>query len=571
MQPKPTRTSLIKEEAQSGRAMVATKHVVATRAGLETLRAGGNAVDAAVAACLTAGVVEPYSSGIGGGGYLVYQVGDRGGVVGFPMRGPMAARPDMYSLTGESSVGTFGWPGVVGNENLEGYRSIAVPGAVRGLCEAHQRLGQLPLRDVVEPAVRAARGGFTPGWFNLYTMGLAAGKLFRHPELSRVFMPGGEMPTGDLSNPPVLRQPDLADVLETIGREGPEAYYKGDVGKAITSDIQGNGGMLSREDLAAYRPFIWEGGLEFAYRGHTVRVPPPHTCAGVTSAMTLKLLDGFDVQAMGHNSADMLHAYISCARLAFADRFAHMADPEFVDVPWKGLLSEEYTRRRRESIEGSSATEYEPGDPWVEEGRRAETVLAASRPAWEVGTTHLCVVDGDGNAVSLTNTIVSVFGSGVVPQGTGIVMNNAMLWFDPVPGRINSIMPGKFGLNNMTPALVLDKGGVRAAVGASGGRLITNCVTQFVVKMLDFAMGPQEAVDSPRIDCSRPFTSVDPRIKKHVRDELESRGHRIQVSGDDIIQTGFSGFASPAAILREENGALRAGVDTFHSAYAEGL
>ena len=570
MDPIPTRASLIKEEARAGRGMVATKDIVATRAGLEMLETGGNAIDAAVAACLAVGVVEPASSGIGGGGYLVYQVDGKGGVVGFPMRGPMAARPDMYRLTGESAVGSFGWPGVEGDENLEGFRSIAVPGAVAGLCEAHRRMGRLPLREVVAPAVRTAHDGFTPSWFSLYALGLLAGKLFRYEELRRIFMPGGEMPTGDIADPPVLRQPDLAAVLDAIGRDGPDAYYKGDVAGAIISDIHDNGGFLSRGDLASYRPFVWEGGLELGYRGHTVRVPP-HACAGITSAMTLKLLDGFDVDAMGHNSAEALHAYISSARLAYADRFAYVADPEFADVPWKGLLSEEYTRRRRESIDGPRPRQYEPGDPWVEEGRSSEKLLAASLPAWDGGTTHLCVMDGEGNAVSITNTIMSGFGSGVVPRGTGVVMNNGMMWFDPVPGRINSIMPGKFALNNMTPALVLDGSGVRAAVGASGGRRITNCVTQLIVKMLDFGMGPQEAIDSPRVDCSMPFTSLDPRIAKDVRNNLEARGHRVQVIGENIVQTGFSSFASPAVILRNDDGSLSAGVDTFHSAYAEGL
>ena len=566
----PTRARLVKEEARAGRAMVATKDITATRAGLEMLRAGGNAVDAAVAACLTVGVVEPASSGIGGGGYLVYQVDGRGGVVGFPMRGPLAAKPDMYRLTGGGAVGSFGWPGVEGDENLEGFRSIAVPGAVAGLCEAHRLMGRLPLRDVVGPALRAARDGFTPSWFSLYALGLLAGKLFRYEELRRTFMPGGEMPTGDVADPPTLRQPDLAGVLDAIARDGPDAYYKGDVAAAIVSDIQDNGGVLSREDLASYRPFLWEDGLEFRYRGRTVRVPP-HACAGVTSAMTLKLLDGFDLGAMGHNSAEMLHAYVSSARLAYADRFAYVADPDFVDVPWSGLLSEEYARRRRATIDGSVPPRYEPGDPWAEEGRRPGSQPAASLPSWDGGTTHLCVMDGEGNAVSITNTIMSGFGSGVVPRGTGVVMNNGMMWFDPVPGRVNSIMPGKFALNNMTPALVLDDDGARAAVGASGGRRITNCVTQLIVKMLDFGMGPQEAIDSPRVDCSMPFTSLDPRIPGGVREALEARGHRLQVIGPDIVQTGFASFASPAAILRNADGSLSGGVDTFHSAYAEGL
>ena len=566
---RPTQTRLVKDEASAPSAMVATKDPRATQAGLDVLEAGGNAVDAAVAACFAIGVVEPTSSGIGGGGYLVYQVGEKGGVVGFPMRGPLSARPDMYKLTGEPAVGSFGWPGVEGDENIEGFRSIATPGAVAGLCEAHRLHGRLPLADVVAPAVSLARGGFAPSWFNLYSSGLAAGKFFRYSELRNVFMPNGEMPSGDLTSPASFRQPDLADVLEAIGRNGPDAFYKGDIARAIVSDIQQNGGILSEEDLAGYKPFVWEDGLEIGYRGHTVRVPP-FACAGTTSAMTLKLLDGFDIGPMGHNSADMLHAYIGSARLAYADRFVYMADPAFVEVPWDGLVSDAYTDRRRATLQEKAPTSWESGDPWEEEGRRPEAALAASRPALDGGTTHLCTMDSDGNAVSLTNTLMSGFGSGIVPRGTGVSMNNGMMWFDPVPGRVNSIAPGKYPLNNMTPALVLGPDGVRMAVGASGGRRITNCVTQLIVKVLDYGMGPQEAIDSPRLDCSTPATSVDPRLDESVRGELEARGHELLVMGEGFVQTGFASFASPVAIVRTD-GELRAGVDTFHSAYAAGL
>ena len=569
-QARPTQTRLVKEEAIAQRGMVATKDRLATEAGLEMLRAGGNAVDAAVAACFAIGVVEPASSGIGGGGYLVYQVDEHAGVIGFPMRAPLAARADMYELTGEPAVGSFGWAGVIDDANLEGYRSVATPGAVAGLWEIHSRYGRLPWRDVVFPAVALARDGFAPNWFNLYSLGLMAGKLLSYDELGRIFMPGGEMPTGDLANPARLRQPELADALETVGRDGAEAFYRGDVARTIVSGIQRNGGILSGDDLAQYRPFVWDGGLELSYRGHTVRVPP-YACAGVTSAMTLKLLDGFDLAAMGHNSVDALHAYTCCARLAYADRFAYLADAEFADVPWKGLLSDAYTSRRRSTIGESAPGPFEPGDPWTEEGRRPAEELLPSRPGLDDGTTHLCVMDGEGNAVSLTNTIMSGFGSGVVPTGTGIVMNNGMMWFDPIPGRINSIMPGKYPLNNMTPALVLDGNGVRMAVGASGGRRITNCVTQLIVKALDFGMRPQEAIDSPRVDCSMPYTSVDPRLAQDVRAGLEARGHTLKVLGEGFVQTGFASFASPVAIVRDTGGELRAGVDTFHSAYAAGL
>ena len=566
----PTRTTLTKTEARAANGMVATKDVYATRAGVQMLEMGGNAVDAAVAACFAIGVVEPASSGIGGGGYLVYQVGERGGVVGFPMKGPLAARPDMYELSGETSVGNFGWAGVVGDENLDGPRSIAVPGAVAGLCEAHRMLGRLPLEDVVAPAGSLARDGHSPGWHSMYSLGLMAPRLFEFAELRSIFMPGGKFPAGDLTTPALLRQPGLADVLEAIGRQGPSAFYSGEVARAITSDIGASGGMVSEQDLAEYRPFVWEAGLEFAYSGHTVRVPP-FACAGTTSAMTLRVLDDFDVRAMGHNSAEALHAYIWAARLAYADRFEYMADPAFVDVPWEGLVSDDYTDMRRGLIDPGRLGDIEPGDPWAFDPGEPGEKMPGSLPALDSGTTHLCAMDSEGNAVSLTNTLMGGFGSGFVPKGTGVVMNNGMMWFDPVPGRVNSIMPGKYPLNNMTPALVMGPDGVRMAVGASGGRRITNCVTQLISKVVDFGLGPQEAIDSPRVDCSLAVTSVDPRLDAGVVSELEGRGHRIYVIGDDHVQGGFAGFASPVAIVRDDEAGFRAGVDTFHSAYAEGV
>ncbi len=569
MTTQPTITRITKEEACASNAMVATKDREATRAGLQMLAQGGNAIDAAVASCFAIGVVEPASSGIGGGGYLVYQVGEQGGVIGFPMKGPLGAKPDMYELTGEAATGSFGWHGVINDDNIEGFRSVATPGAVAGLCEAHRRFGNLPLSEVVAPAVRLAREGFIPNLLGLNQISGMAGMLMRYDELRRVLMPDGNMPMGDVVDRAALKQPDLADVLEAIGKGGADAFYKGDIAKAITSDIRNNGGILSEDDMASYEPIVWENGLEFSYRGHTVRVPP-FACAGITSAMTLKLLDGFDVPAMTHNSAEMLHTYISCARLAYADRFQYLADPAFADVPWNGLVSDSYTELRRSAIGDSVNGAFEAGNPWVQEGREPASVLPASRPAEDKGTTHLCVTDSDGNAVSMTNTIMSGFGSGVIPKGTGVIMNNGMMWFDPVPGRINSIAPGRLPLNNMTPALVMNRDGVRMAVGASGGRRITNCVTQQIIKALDFGMGPQEAIDSPRVDCSTPHTSIDPRLDAAVVEALEKRGHQIKSIPESFISSGYPTFASPVAIVRGPN-SVRAGVDTFQAAYAEGL
>jgi len=578
-----------KQEALGERGMVATKHRLASAAALEMLRGGGNVVDAAVAAAFAVGVVEPASSGIGGGGYLVYQVGERGGVFGFPMRAPLDVTPDMYRLTGAPAVGAFGWPGVEDDANLEGPRSVAVPGAVAGLTAAHRALGRLPLDEVVAPAVELARSGFALEFHDLMAFAGQVGKLTRYPELRRVFLPGGELPAGIQipgpgylrgervwAEPARIRQPDLADTLQAIGADGADGFYRGGVADRLVDAVRGAGGMLSHADLERYRPFHWHAGdaadgapLEVRYRNLRVRVAP-FASGGITSAMTLQLLDRTDLAASGHNTAEALHRYICAARLAYADRFAFLADPESADVPWRGLTSPAYAARRWNTVGGKAPHRFKPGDPWQEEGRRAPRRAPGSAPAYQDGTTHLCVMDGAGSAVSLTNTLMAGFGSGVLAAGTGVILNNGMMWFDPVPGHVNSIAPRKLPLNNMSPLLVLDERGARLAVGASGGRRITNCVTNLVLKMLDFGLGPQQAIDAPRLDCSTPLTAVDGRVPEAVIEELHDRRHHVAAIDPRYTTEGMSPFASPVAIARD-GATLRGGADTFHSAHAGGL
>ena len=577
-----------KQEARGERAVVATKHRLASKAALEMLRGGGNVVDAAVAAAFAVGVVEPWSSGIGGGGYLVYQVGGRGGVFGFPMRAPLAVTPDMYRLTGTPAVGAFGWPGVEDDANLEGPRSVATPGAVAGLTAAQRELGRLPLEDVLAPAIELARGGFAPEFHDLMAFGQNAGKLSRHAALRRVFLPGGDLPHGIQipgpgyrrgepvrAEPAKLRQPDLANTLEEIARRGAAGFYRGGVAGRIVDAVQAGGGVLSRADLESYQPLHWQAGgsgdgpLEVRYRDLRVRVAP-FASGGITSAMTLQMLANTDLAACAHNSAEALHRYICAARLAYADRFAFLADPESADVPWRGLTSPAYAARRWAAVGRKAPRHFKAGDPWQEEGRRAPRRPPGSAPGYQDGTTHLCVLDGAGNAVSLTNTLMAGFGSGVVAPGTGVVLNNGMMWFDPVPGHVNSIAPRRLPLNNMSPLLVLDGGGARLAVGASGGRRITNCVTSLVVKMLDFGLGPQDAIDAPRLDCSTPLTAIDGRVDPAVIDELRARRHHVGAIDPRYVTEGLSPFASPVATARDAGG-LRGGADTFHSAHAAGL
>ena len=559
---------LTKTEATSNGGMIATKHKLATEAGLSILRLGGNAVDAGIAACFAVGVVEPESSGIGGGGYMVFQVGQNGGVIGFPMRGPLSANEDMFTLSGEESTGSFGWAGVQGDENIHGYKSIAIPGCVAGLMEAHRRYGTVPIRDILAPAIELARKGFSPDWFTLYKLGSLSEMILRYSELKRTFMQNNALPYGSIASAFILKQPELADALDNIGKYEHEGFYRSDLTKMIVDDVQSNGGIISMDDFKQYKAFYWDKGLEFSYRNKNVRVPPMAS-AGITTAMTLKILEGYDLQNMGHNSTQSLHAYISAAKLAYADRFEYIADPEHADVPWKGLISESYAMRRRQEIGRQSQEKYKPGNPCKEEGRKPRSILTGRSPSPDTGTTHLAVIDKDGNAVSITNTIMSGFGSGIIPKNSGVIMNNGMMWYDPVPGRVNSISSGKYPLNNMSPALVIGNQGVEIAVGASGGRRITNCVSSLLVNMIDFEMGPQQAIDVPRVDCSSETIDVDTNLNNDVIAELKTKGHNIRVLGQEYSQTGLAKFASPVAIRKNEN-LFTGGVDTFHSAHAAG-
>ncbi len=568
MATRPTQTSFTKTEAVADSYIVAGKHRFATNAGVAMLEAGGNVIDAAVAVCLAVGTVEPGSSGIGGGGYLVYHMGGATGVFGFPMRAPQAAHAGTYRLTGAGGTGSFGWPQVEGDANIHGPLSIAVPGAIAGLCAAHARFGALPLNEVVEPALRLARDGFAPTFFDHYAAGMSADMFIRYDELRHIMMPNGQWPSAPGSAELLLRQPDLANVLEAVAKEGPNGFYRGAVAEALATGTRDLGGILSEDDLASYTPMHWEGGLEFDYRGRRI-VVPPFACAGTTTAVTLKLLAGFDVAGMGHGSFQTLHHFIWAARLAYADRFVYMSDPDYVDAPWNGLVADDYLDARRALI-SERIGRVPSGDPWTHEEHRPAELLPPSLPAWEQGTTHLCVMDAAGNAVSLTNTIMSGFGSGIVPKGTGVIMNNGMMWFDPAPGHINSVAPGKAPLNNMTPALVLGESGATHAVGASGGRLITNCVSQVLSNLLDHGMGPQAAIDAPRVDASLPTASADMRIGTDVIQQLREQGHDVRVVPYDFLERGWTPFASPLAIVRGESPELRAGVDTFHSAYAAG-
>ena len=557
-----TRLTIEKSEARGRRGMVATKHEAASAVGVDVLAAGGSAVDAAVAAALAVGVVEPWSSGIGGGGYAVVTGPELAEVVAFPMRSGSGATPDRYPRDGRANVSAFLWDGVVDDANIHGYRAMGVPGAVAGLGLLHERHGRLPWRDLVLPAVELARQGFELSWFDLMYMEGTAAAARRHPELQRNFYPNGEPPQSDHMERIRINQPELAATLDVLAEDGVEAFYRGDIAAAIADACAANDGVIERADLAAYRASV-SPPLTTTYRGNEVLTPGPG-CAGPTTIETLNIYEHAASAGVAHDDVERLHAYLWSSRLAFADRFEFMTDPERADAPWDALASKEYAATRAAAIDPNAPPPIpDAGDAWAFQ----DPARALERQKSETSTTHLCTADADGMLVSLTNTLGGAWGSEVVPGETGIAWNNGMFWFDPVPGRPNSVAPNRTGLNNMTPTIVRAPDGRTLAVGASGGRRITNCLTQLIAHVFDFGMGAQEAVAAPRLDASTPWVTVDPRFGDESIDNLRARGWDVRVP----IYPGRTAFASPAIILRDADGGLGAGVDVFHSASAQGL
>ena len=564
-----------RNEATARGGMVAAKTAAAAEAGAETLRRGGNAIDAAVATAFTSGVVEPWMNGIGGGGFLVAHVPDRDEavVVEFPMVAPAGATPDMFPLSGVGpDTALFGWPGVVASANVVGHRSVAVPGTVAGLALALERFGTISLAEAMAPAIAYAEAGTPVTWHTTYTIARDLSSLSRFPATAAVFCDGGIPPvTIDQSRPEMLRQPDLAATLRRIADEGPRAFYEGEIAAAMADHLTEHGAPFALTDLASYEARVVPA-LIADYRGYQI-VTTGAGSGGTTLVETMRLLADSDLAAMGHNSPATLHLLTQAVRQAFADRFAFLADPDFVDVPFEQLTSPAYARERAAAFRLDRIGPIRPGDAkllGIAHG------LSASMPEYigqlgqaaDGSTTHLSVIDGNGLAVSLTQTLLSLWGSRVVVPGTGILLNNGMMWFDPEPGRPNSVAGGKRPLSNMAPAILTRHGRAVASIGASGGRRIMPCQAQIVSNLIDHGLSMQPAISAPRVDASTPDLLVSARLPVATRQTLQALGHRLS---ERVETLGGGDFASPVGISRGPDGLLRGGADPYYPAMAVGI
>lgn len=557
-------------EVTSEAGVVAAKTPLAAQFGAKALENGGNAVDAAVVTAAVAGVVEPWMNGFGGGGFLVRYDSNNGesSVVSFPMVAPKSAKPDMFPLSGgKPDAELFGWPSVVGGANIIGARSVCVPGTPAGLALALQKYGTFSFPEALNPAIDLARHGFPVSWHTSMEIARDLANLRTFEATEAIFCPDGIVPwSASQDNPTLLRQTDLAGTLETIASDGPLAYYNGPIAEKIVSHLNGLGANFSMDDFAAYQATI-DDPLIGTYNGHQV-ITTNYGTGGPTLVESLGLLDGFDLSQVPHNSVEALHLCAQAFAIAFADRFAYLADPTFVDVPIQALLSDAYLDARCEEMRQDRVGNILAG---TKEQLGVVHHLAGSMPDYSSGgsTTHLSVIDKDGVAVSLTQTLLSLWGSRVTVPETGLIMNNGMMWFDPEPGRPNSIEGGKKPLANMSPAILAHNGEAVAALGASGGRRIQNCLAQIAMNLIDHNLSMQEAVTSPRIDRSTPSLFVSSRMPKATIDGLAALGHRVSVRDETLF---FGEFASPACVQRTADSELKGGVDPYYyPATAQGV
>jgi gamma-glutamyltranspeptidase/glutathione hydrolase len=521
------------------RGAVASAHPLASMAGIQTLLAGGNAVDAAVAVGSTLNVVEPFMSGVGGIGLmLISRAGGERHVLDFIGRAPRAA--DVGQATEDELAG--------------GPKSCATPGNLGGWLAAHERFGRLPRATVLEPAITHAERGVPLTFKNVDFFTAARQTLARSPEAERLYWPNGGPRPGA-----VVAYKELAGTLRQVAEGGAEAFYRGPIARAIARAVQEAGGWLAEEDLAAFAP-EWRQPATIGYRGRQVHsVPPPFSAFQMLE--TLNVLEGFDLRGWGHNSVDYLHHLIEAIKLASADRLAYAYRE---DVPIKGLLSKAYAASQRARIDPKRAAVSE-GERYNAE-RLAGQITEGHPATFEhEQTTHFACADAEGTVVSVTQTLGVPFGSGFAIPGTGIVLNNILKWMDRDPASPNVLRPGRKAGTMMSPTQVFRDGGFVLSIGTPGSYGILQTQAQMLLNVLEFDLNVQEAIEAPRVRVYRDrLVDAESRIAESVRAGLAERGHQLNVIDDwSWIVGGGQGIARDP-----DSGALMAGADPRRDGYA---
>jgi len=479
--------------AQHG--IVVSVHELASRAGVEMMQAGGNAVDAAVATGFALAVVHPAAGNLGGGGFMLIRMADeKVHFIDYREKAPAAAKADLY-LDAQGNV--------IEGASEYGYKAIGVPGSVAGMVYAEQKYGKLSLKQVMAPAIRLAREGYALTWGEAGD--LHDGHLAEYPESRRVFQRNGNYyQTGE-----IFRQPDLARTLERIAAK-PDDFYHGALARELAAALQKGGGLITADDLAHYEVKEREA-VRGTYRGYEIISAPPPSSGGTVLIESLNILEGYDLAKLGERSAQSIHYTTEAFRRAFFDRAEFMGDPDFSKIPVAQLIDKKYAAAWRDSIDANHASASDQLKRPVifnqlEQYAAAHPGPAANRESPH--TTHYSVVDADGNAVAVTTTINDWFGSRVTAEGLGFLLNDEMDDFSSKPGvpnadgliqgAPNAIGPGKRPLSSMTPTMVVRDGKLFLVLGSPGSSKIITTVANVVIGVVDYGMNIQEAVNAPR-------------------------------------------------------------------------
>jgi gamma-glutamyltranspeptidase/glutathione hydrolase len=524
--------------------MVSTTDRIASEIGAEVIRRGGNAVDAAVATHFALAVVNPEAGNIGGGGFLIIRMADgRTAALDFREKAPLRATRDMYLA--RDGQGT--------DRSIVGHLAAGVPGSVAGMWAAHQRFGSLRWPELLQPAVTLAEG-------LVVQQRLAASlreyesQLQKFAATAKAFLINGHTPrVGER-----LVQRDLAQTLRRIAADGLDGFYHGRTADLIEAEMRRGGGIITREDLAKYQA-VWREPITFQYRDQTVLSMPPPSSGGATIAEILNILEGYDLHRFGYLSVDHIHVWTEAVKRAYADRNAYLADPDFVAQPTTKMISDAYAGQRRADIRmdrDTPSADVRPGLAVV-----APVSLKAARRESE-NTTHYSVIDAAGNAVSVTTTLNSLYGSLVTVEGAGFLLNNEMddfatrpgapNQFGLVQGEANAIQPGKRMLSSMTPIMLLGRDGkVRLVTGTPGGATIITTMAQIISNVVDFGMDVASATGAPRLHHQHlpdVLSFEHAALPNTVQQALRSRGHTVRE------RTGYQGDTQSIQVL--SNGTL---------------
>lgn len=559
-----TRTELVAENG-----IVVSGHRLESAAGVQMLARGGNAVDAVVAAAFTAFVVEPASCGVGGYGHLAIFFPGRQELITFDhnLRAPRAVRPDMFEIDTSQPDLYYGWPRVIGRGNEFGYLAPAVPGAVAGLCAAHEMFGRLPLTQVLEPAIEAAEAGLPVTWDLALAVSGRLAEIQALPQMADLLLPEGRPPRAAsiLGAGDRLDFSELAGTLRRIARDGATGFYQGPVAEAIERELAAHGGILTAGDLAAYRPKI------VRERPATYRRYRYITANDQVGYEALNILDHFDLTRYGPGSVEFFHLMAEAMGHAFADNLTHYGDPDCEPSRANGLASRRFGAGRAAGIrlDRAAVRPIAPADPYQGAGGAPEKRPMEPSHGGVHGTAQVATADRDGNVTALITSLSFGFGSLVLVPGTGVFLNNGMVNFDPRPGRPNSLAPGKMPIFAV-PALIAVDAGRAVFVGCgSGGYRILSGVLHTMVNALDFRLSIQAAVDAPRIHCQGGETFADARVPLELRQRLRELGHEIVVQEDAPGQTFFGRVAAIA--VDPKTRALHAGSGPAWSTAAAGL